>query len=453
MQRNSGAVGIDLGTTNSCVGVVRNGRVEIIANDQGRRITPSFVAFTESERLIGDAAKQQAAWNPKNSIYDVKRLIGRKFTDPDVQKLITQWPFNVIKNNNNDAPKISVTFEEREKQFTPEEISSMVLMKMKEVAETHLGHEVKDAVITVPAYFNDSQRQATIDAGTIAGLNILSILDEPTAAVLANKTEEANPMNILIYDLGGGSCDVTVMKYADGKHSVSATETDACFNGRTFDAILVEHFVKEIARKNKNVVLCDRSLSDLTDQCKKVKHMLSFSATARLQIELSQENVSLSTTLSRARFENLCDGAVKKSLDLVSSVLKAANLEENCVDQIILTGGCSTIPLIEKRIQEIFSSKSITKLQNPDEIIASGAALFASGFMQDLKGEKFKTEELLKKQISENNKTMLIAATSEKSRQISEVIRNTNTFSNCSSSQASQKQSMQPHSKVYVFLL
>merc|ERR1712202_78971 len=264
------AIGIDLGTTYSCVGVFQHGKVEIIANDQGNRTTPSYVAFTDTERLIGDAAKNQVAMNPANTVFDAKRLIGRKYNDSTVQQDKKHWPFNVI--DSESKPKIEVDYKCESKTFTPEEISAMVLTKMKETAEAYLGHPIKEAVVTVPAYFNDAQRQATKDAGIIAGLNVLRIVNEPTAAAIAygldKKKANEKEKNVLIFDLGGGTFDVSILSIEDGIFEVKATAGDTHLGGEDFDNRMVEHFVKEFQRKNKKDISGNkRALRRLRTAC------------------------------------------------------------------------------------------------------------------------------------------------------------------------------------------
>ena len=379
MPKNSTAIGIDLGTTNSCVGVVRNGRVEIIANDKGHRTTPSYVAFSESEWLIGDAAKKKAASNPQNTIYDVKRLIGRKFNDPDVQRLINQWPFEVI--DHNDAPMISVTYNNEKKKFTPEQISSMILMKMKEVAEEFTGSVVKDAVITVPAYFNDSQRQATIDAGTIAGLNVLKIINEPTAAAIAYCVDknEKKDHNILVFDLGGGTFDVVVLNANNYVFDILAVSGDTFLGGSDVDNILVQHFSKEFEKKYEIDISGDhKALAKLRKACEKIKINLSSSLMQTIQIESLSEGQDFSSTISRVRFEELCSDLFKNTLNPVEAVLLEANLDKSEIDEIILAGGSTRVPKIQKLLESMFEGKKLNKTINPDEAVAYGAALHAA---------------------------------------------------------------------------
>merc|ERR1712002_332575 len=301
------AIGIDLGTTYSCVGVFQHGKVEIIANDQGNRTTPSYVAFTDTERLIGDAAKNQVAMNPSNTIFDAKRLIGRNYSDSAVQSDMKHWPFRVVSNGG--KPKLQVEYKTEEKNFTPEEISSMVLTKMKETAESYLGHEVKDAVVTVPAYFNDSQRQATKDAGVIAGINVLRIINEPTAAAIAygldkKRSNSDGESNVLIFDLGGGTFDVSILSIEDGIFEVKSTAGDTHLGGEDFDNRLVEHFIKEFQRKHKkDIGQNKRAIRRLRTACERAKRTLSASAQANIEIDSLFEGVDFYTSITRARFE------------------------------------------------------------------------------------------------------------------------------------------------------
>merc|ERR1711977_530365 len=321
------AVGIDLGTTYSCVGIWQNDRVEIIANDQGNRTTPSYVAFTDTERLIGDAAKNQVARNPENTVFDAKRLIGRKFADPIVQADIKLWPFKVIAGSG-DKPMIVVNFMGEEKKFHPEEISSMILIKMKETAEAYLGTKVNDAVVTVPAYFNDSQRQATKDAGSIAGLNVLRIINEPTAAAIAYGLDKkgSGERNVLIYDMGGGTFDVSLLTIEDGIFEVKATAGDTHLGGEDFDNRIVDYCMKEFTRKNKDADLTNnhRALRRLRTQCERAKRTLSSSTTATIEIDSLSNGVDFSCTLSRAKFEELNMDYFKNSMVPVEKVLKDA---------------------------------------------------------------------------------------------------------------------------------
>ena len=374
-------IGIDLGTTYSCVGIWKNNTVEIIANDQGDRTTPSYVAFTETERLIGPAAKNQAAQNAKNTVFDAKRLIGRSFNDEVVQDDIKHFPYKV-KPSNDGKPVIEVDFKGEKKVFQPEEISSMVLTKMKETAEAFLGYEVSDAVITVPAYFNDSQRQATKDAGQIAGLNVKRIINEPTAAAIAyglEKEKGEGEKNVLIYDLGGGTFDVTLLTIEDGVFEVKATAGDTHLGGEDFDRKLMEHFIKEFKKKHKQDISDNKkSIRRLQTACEKAKRTLSSSTSANLEIDSLYDGVDFSSVITRAKFESLCSDLFRKTLDPVEKVLKDSGISKSKVDEIVLVGGSTRVPKIQVQLSEFFNGKSLNKSINPDEAVAYGAAVQAA---------------------------------------------------------------------------
>ncbi|KAI9007115.1 hsp71-like protein [Gaertneriomyces semiglobifer] len=375
----SKAVGIDLGTTYSCVGVWQNDRVEIIANDQGNRTTPSYVAFTDTERLIGDAAKNQVALNPHNTVFDAKRLIGRKFNDSEVQSDMKHWPFKVI--NEGGKPAIQVEFKGEKKVFTPEQISAMVLTKMRDVAEAYLAFKVNEAVVTVPAYFNDSQRQATKDAGIIAGLNVLRIINEPTAAAIAygldKKTQQEK--NILIYDLGGGTFDVSLLTIEEGVFEVKATAGDTHLGGEDFDNRLVHFFVEEFKRKHKKDLSSNaRALRRLRTACERAKRTLSSSAQASVEIDSLFEGIDFYTSITRARFDELCGDLFRSTLAPVEKVLRDAKLGKNEINEIILVGGSTRIPRIQKLLSDFFNGKELNRSINPDEAVAYGAAVQAA---------------------------------------------------------------------------
>ncbi|XP_057731429.1 heat shock 70 kDa protein [Arachis stenosperma] len=376
------AIGIDLGTTYSCVGVWQNDRVEIIPNDQGNRTTPSYVAFTDTERLIGDAAKNQVAMNPKNTVFDAKRLIGRRFSDASVQNDMKLWPFKVIAGAG-DKPMIVVTYKGEEKTFAAEEISSMVLIKMREVAEAFLGHPIKNAVITVPAYFNDSQRQATKDAGAISGLNVLRIINEPTAAAIAygldKKASRKGEQNVLIFDLGGGTFDVSLLTIEEGIFEVKATAGDTHLGGEDFDNRMVNHFVAEFKRKNKKDISGNpRALRRLRTACERAKRTLSSTAQTTIEIDSLYEGIDFYATITRARFEELNMDLFRKCMEPVEKCLRDAKIDKSQVHEVVLVGGSTRIPKVQQLLQDFFNGKELCKSINPDEAVAYGAAVQAA---------------------------------------------------------------------------
>ena len=387
-------VGIDLGTTYSCVGVWQNDRVEIIANDVGNRTTPSYVSFNNKERFIGDAAKHQASSNPENTIFDAKRLIGREFTDETVRRDSKHWPFNVVADSKN-KPVIKVTYKQEEKTYSPEEISSMVLTKMKEISEAYLGKTVDNAVITVPAYFNDSQRQATKDAGAIAGLNVLRIINEPTAAAIAYGIDKkGEEQNVLIFDLGGGTFDVSLLSIEEGIFEVKATAGDTHLGGEDFDNRMVDHFVTDFKRKTKHDIREDkRALRRLRTACERAKRTLSSQTQAHLEIDCLYEGIDFNTTITRAKFEELNVDYFRKCMQPIEKVLSDAKVSKSNVNEIVLVGGSTRIPKIKELLSDFFGGKPLCNSINPDEAVAYGATVQAA--ILSGKNESEKLSELL----------------------------------------------------------
>ncbi|RKP25244.1 heat shock protein 70 family [Syncephalis pseudoplumigaleata] len=384
--KNYGTViGIDLGTTYSCVGVFENGRVEIITNDQGNRITPSYVAFTDEERLIGDAAKNQAANNPERTVFDAKRLIGRRYKDKDVQEDKKHFPFDIV--NKDGKPMIKVEVKGKDKTFTPEEISAMVLIKMKEIAESYLGKNVTHAVVTVPAYFNDAQRQATKDAGTIAGLTVLRIVNEPTAAAIAyGLDKQEGEKHVLVYDLGGGTFDVSLLSIDDGVFEVLATAGDTHLGGEDFDNRIIKHFVDLFKKKYKKDPTKDKkAMGKLKREAEKAKRTLSSQKSTRVEIENLFDGKDFSETLTRAKFEELNNDLFKKTIKPVERVIKDAGLSKEDIHDIVLVGGSTRIPKVQKLLEDFFDGKKASKGINPDEAVAYGAAV-QGGILSNEKG-------------------------------------------------------------------
>ncbi|XP_047468403.1 heat shock 70 kDa protein-like [Penaeus chinensis] len=376
-------IGIDLGTTYSCVAIFQNGKVDIIANDQGNRTTPSYVAFNDNERLIGEAAKNQAGINPTNTVFDAKRIIGMSYDDPIVKTERKTWPFEVT--NSDGKPKINVKYKNELKSYYPEEISSMVLLKMRETAEAYLGTTVKDAVITVPAYFNDSQRQATKDAGTIAGFNVHRIINEPTAAALAyginNKNEENKEneeKNILIYDFGGGTFDVSILTIDDGVFEVKATAGDTHLGGEDIDDVMVDYFVKHIKEKYRiNIADSKRAMRRLKTACEQAKRTLSSSTQAEITLESLYDGTDVNLSISRAKFNVLCDKLFQSTLTFVERALRDAKMDKSSINEVVLVGGSTRIPKVQELLSNHFQKK-LNKSINPDEAVAYGAAVQAA---------------------------------------------------------------------------
>ncbi|PIA15158.1 heat shock protein 70 [Coemansia reversa NRRL 1564] len=390
----AGAIGIDLGTTYSCVGVWREDRAEIITNDQGNRTTPSYVAFTGSERMVGEAAKNQSAMNPHNTVFDAKRLIGRRFDDPTVKQDTKNWPFKVIEKG--DQPHIEVEFQGEAKTYTPQEISAMVLTKMKEVAEAKLGKTVTKAVITVPAYFNDAQRNATKDAGVISGLDVLRIINEPTAAAIAYglDSKQKEERKVLIFDLGGGTFDVSLLTIAGGIFAVKATAGDTHLGGEDFDNNLVNHFKEDFKRKHEKDIEGDaRALRRLRTACERAKRTLSSLARTTVEVDSLFDGVDYQANLTRAKFEELNASLFQKTMEPVEKVLKDAEVGKSEVDDIVLVGGSTRIPKVQSLLQEFFGGKELNKSINPDEAVAHGAAI--QGAVLTGTADASKTDDLL----------------------------------------------------------
>lgn len=380
------AIGIDLGTTYSCVGVMKNGAVEIIANDQGNRTMPSYVSFGDESIMIGESAKNEVTLNPTNTVFDAKRLIGRQFEDKVVVEDMKHWPFKVVPRNG--KPYVEVKYKGEAKVFSPEEISAQVLIRMKETAESYLGQKVTKAVITVPAYFNDSQRQATKDAGAIAGLNVLRIINEPTAAALAYGLETSSEAekNVLIFDCGGGTHDVSVLNIADGVFEVKATGGDTHLGGEDIDNLMVDYFVDEFKKKyQKNLRSNPKSLRRLRTQCERAKRNLSAPDTVvtNIQIDCLYDGIDFESTMTRAKFESICHDIFKRTLAPVEKVLSDAKLSKGDIHEIVLVGGTTRIPKIQQMLSEYFNGKKLNNSVNPDEAVAYGAAVQAAMLNND----------------------------------------------------------------------
>jgi len=387
-------IGIDLGTTYSCVGVYKNGKVEIIANDLGNRIMPSYVAFSDGERLIGEAAKNQATVNPENTIFDIKRLIGRKFTDKEVQFDKERLPYTVI--NQDTKPYVQVLVKGEKKSFSPEEVSAMILVKMKEIAEAFLGKKVKNAVVTVPAYFNDAQRQATKDAGTISGLNVLRIINEPTAAAIAyGLDKKGSEKNILVFDLGGGTFDVSLLTIDQGVFEVISTSGDTHLGGEDFDRRIIDYMLKMHKKKTgKDCSKDKKAVAKLRREAERAKRALSSAHQERIEIESFCDGTDLNEPLTRAKFEELNLDLFKKCIPPVQKAMDDSGLKKTQIDEIVLVGGSTRIPKVQQLLKEYFDGKELNKGINPDEAVAYGAAV-QGGILSGEGGEETKDILLL----------------------------------------------------------
>lgn len=391
------AIGIDLGTTYSAVGVFQHGKVEIIANEQGNRTTPSYIAYNETERLVGDAAMHQAAKNPENTIFDAKRLIGRVFNDPVVQSDMKHWPFKVVEDG--DRCKIVVNYKGEEKSLYPEEASAAILSYMKTIAENYLGHEVKNAVVTVPAYFNDSQRKSTIDAASIAGLNVLRIINEPTAAAIAYGLDnDKSERNVLIFDLGGGTFDVSILNIDDGVFEVLSTAGDTHLGGEDFDNRMVnfmcDEFNRKVRKTEAKITSNKRALRRLRTACERAKRTLSTASMANIEIDALHEGNDFYTSISRAKFENLCSDLFNSCLKPVEKALVDSKLDKSDIQEIVLVGGSTRVPQIQKLLKDFFNGQELCKSINPDEAVAYGAAVQAA-ILSGVKDDKLDDKLLI----------------------------------------------------------
>ncbi len=380
MENYKGGIGIDLGTTYSCVAVFENSKVEIIPNEQGNRTTPSFIAFNDMERMVGEAAKNQVAINSENTIYDIKRVIGLNFSDQNVQKDIKNFTYKIIQKNG-DKPCVVANFKGENKEFSPEELSSMILSKMKETAESYLGKKVTKAVVTVPAYFNDSQRQATKDACIIAGMEPLRIINEPTAAAIAYGLDKkvGGEKCVLIFDLGGGTFDVSLLEIDDGIFEVKATAGDTHLGGEDFDTRVVDHFIELFKRKNKKDIRGNnRAVRRLRTACEKAKRTLSASTQTSIEIDALYEGIDFNETLTRAKFEMLNEDLFRKCIQPIEKVINDSKKSKSQIDEIVFVGGSTRIPKITQLVKDYFNGKEPNKSINPDEAVAYGAAVQAS---------------------------------------------------------------------------
>ncbi|XP_077967355.1 heat shock cognate 71 kDa protein-like [Styela clava] len=408
------AIGIDLGTTNSCVAVFRNGKAEAIINGRGNRVTPSYVSITADERIVGEDAKEDETINYANTLCQIKRLIGRSYDDPSVQADMKLWGFNVV--NDDDKLKILITHSQKRSLFCPEQISAMVLEEMKNAAEAYLGETVTDAVITVPAYFNDAQRKATLDAGEIAGLNVIGMINEPTAAAVAHglHTPTKNKRNVLIFDFGGGTFDVTIVKIKGRKFYVRATGGDGHLGGEDFNNKLVEHFVSEFKQQHgEDISDNKRALNRLRVACEAAKKRLSSATHAKVQVDVLQGGFDFQSKISRAKFENLNQNFFEKAIDTVTKTLSDSGLEKKDIDDVVLVGGSTRIPKIREMLEEYFDNIKLRRNDNPDEAVACGAATYAFslGSGKDPALKEFALEDVTPLSIGIENKngTMAIA--------------------------------------------